>query len=1147
LIESYPYEFHISRKARDFYQFDETLYAFSGNVIFANLHAVRNFAQKINAKRNLIQYPERALKASQLNAMGLIDEILHAVFSLYRKQKNKSVNAQILQHLNKTFGKRSVQKTIRIFTEEFPPVAVYQGNMELSSYLAGKTKNRPNTEYVIEELILLWLANVNPAFFPFQVLFDDERLEKETRYNEIIHSIESFFIKQPVFGPDGQPLIDMLRSPAIFAPYSLKDQLEYIRTRWGALLGDYLYRLLTGLDFLSEEEKWGWQPGTGPSKIIQYKGLDAEPERFSDDADWMPRVVMIAKNIYVWLHQLSIQYGQSFISLDQIPDQELDTLRQRGFTALWLIGLWERSKASKRIKKLCGNPEAEASAYSLLEYEIAADLGGYTAFQNLKNRSMQRGIRLAGDMVPNHMGIDSKWMIEHPDWFLSLPYSPFPSYTFNGPDLTEDKRTGIYLEDHYYNRSDAAVVFKRVDHWTGDEKYIYHGNDGTGMPWNDTAQLNYLNAEVREAVIRTILHVASAFSIIRFDAAMTLVKKHIQRLWFPEPGSGGAIASRAGQGFNLEEFNRRIPEEFWREVVDRVQKEAPDTLLLAEAFWMLEGYFVRTLGMHRVYNSAFMNMLKNEENAKYRTLIKKTLAFNPEILKRFVNFMNNPDEDTAIAQFGSDDKYFGICLMMITMPGLPMFGHGQIEGFKEKYGMEYRRAYHDEVPDSDLIKRHETIIFPLLHKRYLFAHINQFFFYECIGNDGQINDNVFSFSNCYGNERALVVYHNKYAETEVRIRQSVPYSVSDDQGRRLETKTLLQGLNLTEKLNTYTIFRDRISGLEYIRSNTDLNHHGLFVRLNAFKFYVFTDFSEIADSPEHSYAHLNAVLNGRGVPSIKNAMQDLLLKPIHDAFSQILNTDTLNRLIARLDKPENEKKSEFSKEFVPKLNHLIETISAYTRTKCDSQAVTDTIKNQWQGLILYFKEQTLKQSGKKKKETVPLHNDLFTNVCLVQWLFVHSLGRSISQTDYSAISRSWIDEWSLGRIMADNYISLDMDEENARKGVKWIQVMTTHQDWSFKKPVKTVFEELLADPEVTQVTGLNRYQGILWYHHESMIHLIEFLTLSKKIKLLSRFEKDERQYATEEKQLNLFIKKVLKAVKISQYQVDRFLTLLSDS
>ena len=135
-----------------------------------------------------------------------------------------------------------------------------------------------------------------------------------------------------------------------------------------------------------------------------------------------------------------------------------------------------------------------------------------------------------------------------------------------------------------------------------------------------------------------------------------------------------------------------------------------DTLLLAEAFWLMEGYFVRTLGMHRVYNSAFMNMLKEEDNANYRQTLKNVLEFSPAILQRFVNFMNNPDEDTAQAQFGKGDKYFGVAAMLVTMPGLPMFGHGQIEGFAEKYGMEYRRAYHQERPDGWLIDRHEREI-----------------------------------------------------------------------------------------------------------------------------------------------------------------------------------------------------------------------------------------------------------------------------------------------------------------------------------------------------------------------------------------------------------------------------------------------------
>ncbi|MBV5336951.1 MAG: hypothetical protein J0653_02880, partial [Deltaproteobacteria bacterium] len=91
--------------------------------------------------------------------------------------------------------------------------------------------------------------------------------------------------------------------------------------------------------------------------------------------------------------------------LDQVPDAELDRLASWGFTGLWLIGLWERSVASRRIKELCGNPEAHASAYSLYDYTIAEDLGGEAAFLNLKQRAWQRGIRLASDMVPNHTGI----------------------------------------------------------------------------------------------------------------------------------------------------------------------------------------------------------------------------------------------------------------------------------------------------------------------------------------------------------------------------------------------------------------------------------------------------------------------------------------------------------------------------------------------------------------------------------------------------------------------------------------------------------------------------------------------------------------------------------------------------------------------
>ena len=455
--------------------------------------------------------------------------------------------------------------------------------------------------------------------------------------------------------------------------------------------------------------------------------------------------------------------------------------------------------------------------------------------------------------------------------------------------MSHDERVSIQIEDHYYDRTDAAVVFKRKDNYTGSEQYIYHGNDGTSMPWNDTAQLNYLNPEVREAMIQTIIHVARQFPVIRFDAAMTLTKKHFQRLWFPEPGTGGAIPTRTEHSTTRDGFNELMPDEFWREVVDRIAIEAPDTLLLAEAFWLLEGYFVRTLGMHRVYNSAFMNMLRDEENAKYRTVMKNTLEFDPEILKRFVNFMNNPDERTAVDQFGKDDKYFGVCTMMVTLPGLPMFGHGQIEGYSEKYGMEYRRAYWDETPEQYLIERHEREIFPLLHKRYLFAGVEHFLLYDFFTAEGHVNEDVFAYSNRYGNELSLFVFNNKNTIAKGWIRTSVAYLAKEESTttKKLVQKTLSEGLVTYNDGGYFTIFRDHTSKLEYIRENGELADKGLFVEVGAYNYHTFLDFREVRDNEWSHYAMITGYLNGRGVPNIEESMQELFLQPIHNRFKDL--------------------------------------------------------------------------------------------------------------------------------------------------------------------------------------------------------------------------------------------------------------------
>ena len=344
-----------------------------------------------------------------------------------------------------------------------------------------------------------------------------------------------------------------------------------------------------------------------------------------------------------------------------------------------------------------------------------------------------------------------------------------------------------------------------------------------------------------------------------------------------------------------------MPHEFWREVVDRVAAEVPGTLLLAEAFWLMEGYFVRTLGMHRVYNSAFMNMLRDEENAKYRSVIKNTLEFDPDIMKRYVNFMSNPDERTAIDQFGTGEKCFGVAAMMATLPGLPMFGHGQMEGFTEKYGMEYQRPRYDETPDPWLVERHQREIAPLLKRRWLFAESAEFLLYDFFEPAGSVDENVFAYSNRNGGERALVIYNNRYGETQGTIDFSAAYA--DKGSAQLRQRRLREGLGLTDDGGVILAWRDSLTGLEYLRRASDLATRGLTVRLHAYQCHVFLDWRELRATAEWPLDRLCDQLNGHGVASIDEALALLELAPVHAALRALLEPDVVRSLADLAEHP----------------------------------------------------------------------------------------------------------------------------------------------------------------------------------------------------------------------------------------------------
>ncbi|MGA9397148.1 MAG: alpha-amylase family glycosyl hydrolase [Anaerolineaceae bacterium] len=1150
-------EFHISRAARDLYHFDEDLFSFSGNVILANFQAVRQFAYQMNLHKERAKSPTRGMKVGDINAMGMIDEILHLVVELYRQQIDPQITQKALRFFSKQMGQKELDQVLTRFIHEFPSVPVYRGIVEVNSYLNGVSGDRTNREIILEEILLLWLANVNPAFSPYNELFDDSGLRKETPYLILIDNFFTFFDKQPFFGPDHQNLIAMLRAPAVAAPQSLQGQLEFIRTHWAALLGDYLQRLLGSLDFLGEQEKAFIPGGPGPNLVYQFGQMDAESEMFSRDSDWMPNCVLIAKNTYVWLDQLSRKYQRQIYRLDQIPDEELERLARLGMNGLWLIGLWERSRASQRIKQLCGNSDAVASAYSLADYAIAGDLGGDPAYQILRYKASRYGIRLASDMVPNHMGIDSGWVIEHPDWFLSLEHSPFPSYTFNGPDLSTDGRAGLFLEDHYYTRNDASVVFKRIDRPGGREQYIYHGNDGTNMPWNDTAQLNYLNPQVREVVIQTILSVARRFPIIRFDAAMTLAKKHFQRLWFPEPGSGGAIPTRAEFGMTKSNFDRIMPQEFWREVVDRVAREAPDTLLLAEAFWMMEGFFVRTLGMHRVYNSAFMNMLRDEENASYRLVIKNTLEFDPQILKRYVNFMNNPDEKTAIEQFGKGDKYFGICTLLATMPGLPMFGHGQIEGFAEKYGMEYRRALLDEGIDDTLVERHHREISPLLHRRYLYSEVDHFLLYDFYMDTGQVNEDVFAYSNQADGEHSLVLYNNRFNHASGWIKRSASYTRKSGSSKRLVHTDVGEGLGLGHRANSYVIFRDQNSNLEYIQNCQGVHKQGLHFELGAYQNQVLLSFREVTSNNQHDYARLESYLGSRGVSSIDDALGELALLPVLNPYRAISNADVLQRLLnARPGKgigyhsPEHAKS--VRQDYLSFLNAVAQRSGGITSI---NQKVDEAIKRI--GIILSLPTLSKTHAIPASRQFIPaakyissLPRDEYGDwLGLLHWVYLTPLVEANDSANHPDQGIRFLGDLHLSQELITSFRNCGLNDENARLLQNLVLGMLALQSWRTRTKSQSMvelFTWVFQDPHLSAYLKINTFNGILWFDQKAFKRLIWWLAITSILAVITP-DSSEADLVERTITIHAAIKRIQQAEMKANCQIKQLIEQLAGS
>jgi hypothetical protein len=120
-----------------------------------------------------------------------------------------------------------------------------------------------------------------------------------------------------------------------------------------------------------------------------------------------------------------------------------------------------------------------------------------------------------------------------------------------------------------------------------------------------------------------------------------------------------------------------------------------------------------------------------------------------------------------------------------------------------------------------------------------------------------------------------------------------------------------------------------------------------------------------------------------------------------------------------------------------------------------------------------------------------------------------------------------------------------MDDSNAWRFVQLTKILTRHQDWYARiqtscdayDTLKMWFE----DEDIRLFLQFNRYQDVLWFNKETFEELLNWMTVIQVIDEISKRSRSSQAQSSGLKRSLLVIKKLLKAMHRSNFQVDLLL------
>lgn len=362
-------------------------------------------------------------------------------------------------------------------------------------------------------------------------------------------------------------------------------------------------------------------------------------------------------NTWAWLGDLGQEAGHR-VTLGNVPQAELERLADYGFHALWLMGVWQRSPASRKIAREHPGLQAEyhralpdyapedvvGSPYAIDRYRVDPALGDDEQLASLRVRLQELGLCLILDFVPNHLAVDHTWVSEHPERLVQ--------------------------------GSPADLGQTPPNYFSANARVFAHGRDPYFPGWTDTVQLDYRCPGTRQAMSDALLAIAKRCDGVRCDMAMLVTRDVFLRTWGGEFDPPGA--------------------EFWPAAIAEVKAAHPGFLMLAEVYWDLE-YELQQMGFDHTYDKRLYDrLLGGNPSLVHEHLQLASLDYQ----RHLVRFVENHDEQRAVAAFGPQRSQ-AVATVALTLPGLRLVHEGQMEGRRLKLPVQLGRRP-SEPPDPGI-------------------------------------------------------------------------------------------------------------------------------------------------------------------------------------------------------------------------------------------------------------------------------------------------------------------------------------------------------------------------------------------------------------------------------------------------------------